>query len=160
MRLLPFFSLLFALVLSLSGCVTTREQAPQIKSFSLKPARLLRFSDVPCPAGFELVSEQSFILESGEVRAGILKYTGKANAQEVVLFYKAQMPMYNWALLSILEHEEHLLNFERENESCIVAIRSRGSSRAEISVSLAPKSPISVPRKKVKRASESLLKTK
>ena len=160
MKKLSFFVLLFALVLSLPGCVTVQEQTTQIKSFSLKPARLLRFSDVPSPEGFELISEQSFILESGGVRAGILKYTGKANSQEVVLFYKNQMPMYNWALLSILEHGDHLLNFERENESCIVAIRPRGRNRADVSVSLAPKAPIRSPRKKAERKTGSLLKTK
>jgi len=106
---------------------------------SLESSKALRFSDIPYPIGFKVLKDKSFILETDEVRAGRLFYRGKADVESVVLFYKSQMPIYNWALLNILEYGEHMLNFERENESCIVAITSRGAM-VDISISLAPKS--------------------
>jgi hypothetical protein len=54
------------------------------------------------------------------------------------------MPSYNWALLNVLEFGDRMLNFERQNESCVVTIKSKGKG-VEISVSLAPKSPMPVP---------------
>jgi hypothetical protein len=134
-----FLILLFALSLGICGCVTVQQQPFEVKS--LEPSAALRFSDIPVPSGFKILPKESFILESGGVRAGILKYTGKADAQSVVLFYRNQMPIYNWALLNVLEYGDHMLNFERENESCVITIKPAGG-RAELVVSLAPKSPL------------------
>ncbi len=138
-----FLSILL-ITLNLSGCVSVQKQAFQPQD--LKPSTMLRFSDVPVPAGFKIIPDKSFILESGGVRAGILKYKGKADAQSVVLFYRNQMPIYNWALLNVLEYDHHMLNFERENESCVITIKP-GGRWVELAISLAPKSPLPVPRK-------------
>jgi len=142
-----FLTLLFASALSFSGCATAQKQALQPQN--LEPSAMLRFNDIPVPSGFRILPERSFILESGGVRAGILKYTGKADAQSVVLFYRNQMPVYNWALLNVLEYGDHMLNFERENESCVITVKPAGG-RAEIVVSLAPKSPMPAPSRKQK----------
>jgi len=143
--------LLFVLTLGLCGCATPQKEMPGIQS--LEPSATLRFSDVPYPAGFRILANESFILESGGVRAGILKYIGKADVESVVLFYKNQMPIYNWALLNLLEYGDCMLNFERQNESCVVTIRPKGG-KLEIFVSLAPKSPIVSLEKKTGGAEE------
>ena len=148
MRLLPLSLILFVFIFCLSGCAGVQRQAPGAQG--LQASAMLRFSDVPYPAGFKILAEKSFILESGKVRAGVLKYTGRGNVEDVVLFYKTRMPTYNWALLNILEYGERMLNFERENEGCVITIKQIGS-RVEISVSLAPKSPIFAPKKKTVR---------
>ena len=139
------FILLLALSFGFSGCGSMKSST--LKSESLEPSEVLRFSDVPFPSGFRIISDKSFILESGGVRAGILRYTGNANAEQVVAFYKKQMPIYNWALLNVLEFGDKMLNFEREKESCVVTIKSAGS-RVEIAISLAPKSPMPAPARK------------
>lgn len=148
MRLSLFLILSILLItLIFSGCVTVQKETFQTQD--LEPSTMLRFSDIPYPSGFKILPEKSFILESGRVRAGILRYTGRANIEDVFVFYKAQMSIYNWALLNVLEYGDRMLNFERENESCVVTIKPKGD-RVEISVSLAPKSPIHIPEKKVK----------
>jgi hypothetical protein len=122
-----------------------QRQAPGMQE--LESSAMLRFNDIPYPAGFKILADRSFILESGGVRAGVLRYTGKADAESVVCFYKTRMPSYNWALLNVLEFGDRMLNFERQNESCVVTIKSKGKG-VEISVSLAPKSPMPVPTQK------------
>ena len=144
MRLLSLTLVVFILVSSLYGCATMQEQPTSAQG--LAASSMLRFNDVPYPAGFKILTEKSFILESGNVRAGVLKYTGKGNVEDIVRFYKTKMPTYNWALLNILEYGERMLNFERENEGCLITIKSKGR-RVDISVSLAPKSPILTPKK-------------
>lgn len=134
--LLPFiFSLLV-----FAGCASVRKKDPSVGGQKmLEPQAIVRFIDLPVPAGFKLLSEESYVFEGAGVRVGALKYQGKANADEIVSFYKEQMPMYNWALLNIIEYGSRLLNFDREKESCIINILPRGS-KVIISISLGPKS--------------------
>ncbi len=148
MRPLVFLILLF-ISLSFSGCISIQRESLQ-ETQDLEPSAILRFSDVPYPTSFKIMSDKSFILESGGVRAGVLRYIGRAEVEDVVLFYKIQMPIHNWALLNILEYKERMLNFERENESCVITIKPKGNRWVEISVSLAPKSPMPVSEKEIK----------
>ena len=134
--------------LSLSGCLAMRQAG--LEPQYLEPSQKLRFDDIPYPSGFRVLADKSFILESGGVRAGMLKYAGRARVEEVVSFYKSQMPRHNWALLNVLEYGDHMLNFERENESCVITLRARGR-RVDIAVSLAPKSPMRMPQKRIER---------
>jgi hypothetical protein len=137
-------SLCFFLVLFSLGYTTSlaKEDADMDKTPLLEPSAMLKFSDVPVPAGFKILSEKSYSFESpGGMRVGVLKYQGKANPDQVVNFYKDQMPMYNWSLLNVVEYGERLLNFERENETCIISLLSKGK-RVTITISLGPKSQI------------------
>ena len=134
--------LLFVLILSLSGCaVTPQRETTMIED--LEPQSALRFSDVPTPEGFNILPQESFILEGEGTRAGLLKYTGEAELEDVVYFYKNRMSAYNWDLLNVVEYGDRMLNFERGNESCIITLKQKGPS-VEILVSVSPESPISV----------------
>lgn len=143
MRTLLVLLLLSVLTLGVSGCVSLQKGESAVIG-GLQPAAALRFIDIPYPAGFRVLVDKSFILESGGVRAGILRYTGRADMQNIVMFYKTQMPVHNWALLNVLEYAGSMLNFERENESCVVSIEQKGK-RLQISITLAPKSPMPAP---------------
>ncbi|MDD5116612.1 MAG: hypothetical protein PHW98_06085 [Candidatus Omnitrophica bacterium] len=141
----PFFlsTALCVLAVCLAGC-TTFSGNSDIKSANpgmLEPQSLLKFSDVPVPVGFKNVPTQSYVFESSGVRVGVLKYQGKNTPDQVVYFYKEQMAMYNWSLVNIVEYGQRLLNFERENESCIINIEPRGSTII-ITISLGPKSQV------------------
>ncbi|MFA5150182.1 MAG: hypothetical protein WC318_03300 [Candidatus Omnitrophota bacterium] len=133
----------------LLGCVSLSDKNRTGSAQSLQAQSILKFSDLPVPAGFKILSEDSYSFESSGVRAGLLRYQGKASLDQVVNFYKEQMPMYNWALLNITEYGDCIMNFEREAESCIIGIVPKGD-KATISLSFGPKSPVLS--KKAKRA--------
>lgn len=130
-------------VLVLSGCVSTvkKDNFPNSTSNLLEPSATLKFSDLPVPAGFKLLPQNSYSFESTGVRVGVLKYQGRANIEQVISFYKEQMPMYNWDLINMVEYGERLLNFERENETCIISLSPKGNN-ITITLSLGPKSQI------------------
>jgi hypothetical protein len=131
------------LVLVFLGCAGVSKKYDLSKTSSLlEPSAILKFNDVPVPAGFKLLSQDSYFFETSGVRVGVLRYNGKANVDQVVNFYKEQMPMYNWNLLNVIEYGDRLLNFERENETCIISLLSRGNS-INITVSLGPRPQIS-----------------
>jgi len=128
-------------LLILSGCATVigkdRQKAPAM----LEPQAVVKFSDVPVPMGFKLLAKDSYFFESTGVRVGVLRYQGKASADRVVIFYKEQMPMYNWTLLNIVEYGDRLLNFDRDAESCIIGLSSKGSLTS-ITISVGPKAQV------------------
>jgi len=135
------FLIMGILVAGVTGCATSSKKDKDIAAASnmLEPQMALKFSDVPVPAGFKFVSQESYSFESTGVRVGMLKYRGKANPDQVVNFYKEQMPIYNWNLINAIEYGQRLLNFEREQESCIVTMLAKGNS-VTLTISVGPKS--------------------
>ncbi len=122
-------------VFALTGCST-------ISGSRIEPQAILKFADVPIPAGLKSLPQESYSFENAGVRVAVLKYQGRANIDQLINFYKEQMPMYNWNLINIIEYGQRLLNFERENETCIITIQVAGfwNEDALITISLGPKS--------------------
>jgi hypothetical protein len=126
----------------LLGCAgVSKKDAPPKEAAFLEPQAALKFSDIPAPIGFKFLPQDSYTFESAGVRVGVLKYQGEADVEQVVNFYKDQMPLYNWNLLNVVEYGERLLNFDREQETCIINLSSKGRN-ISITVSLGPKSGI------------------
>ena len=137
---LIFVSISCLFIIALSGCAAFPKRDTQsINPALLEPAPLLKFADIPYPTGFKILSKNSYVFESAGVRVGLLKYQGKANIDQVINFYKEQMPMYNWNLLNIIEYGDRLMNFDREHESCIISLLPKGKATI-ITISLGPKS--------------------
>jgi hypothetical protein len=132
-RKLSLTALCCILALALTGCATSRE---------LKPQKLLKLYDVPVPAGLKALPGDSYSFENVNVRTAVLKYQGRADLDQVVNFYKEQMPAYNWNLINTIEYGQRLLNFELESETCIVTIQTAGfwNEDALVTISLGPKS--------------------
>jgi hypothetical protein len=125
-------------VFNLFGCAGLKKE----KTSTLESQALLKFADVPVPTGFKVMAKESYSFESSGVRVGVLKYKGKANIEQVESFYKEQMPMYNWNFLNVVEYGERLLNFDRDNETCIINLLPRGGA-VIITISVGPKSRVS-----------------
>lgn len=126
----------FVLMFTLTGCAS---MMPGNADRALGPANTLRFSDVPVPAGFKLIPQQSYAFENGGIRVAYLKYKGNGTLDQVLTFYKEQMPVSRWDLLNISEFGQRMLNFEKENETCIVTMQSQFMGTL-ITLSLGPKS--------------------
>lgn len=129
----------YLLTTALMGCSTLSDNKGAFNPSVLEPQAILKFSDIPVPVGLKGLPNQSYSFESSGVRVGVLKYQGKNNPDQMVSFYKEQMPMYNWNLVNIVEYGQRLLNFERENESCIITLEQKGST-VILTISLGPKS--------------------
>lgn len=131
----------FLLALSAPGCVTTgyNSLANQRTEKSLTVSSALRFDDVPVPAGFIAIPNESFIFQTESLRAGVLRYAGKANPDSVMQFYKEQMPGYNWQSVNMIEFGKKQLTFEKTGQNCVVTIEGT-RSRSTITISIGPKS--------------------
>jgi hypothetical protein len=122
---------------AITGCASmTRSAADK----ALEPAHTLRFSDVPVPAGFNLMPQQSYSFENEGIRVAFLKYSGRGTLDQALNFYKEQMPLSKWNLLNISEFGIRLLNFERDGETCIITMEKLPMGGTIISMSIGPKS--------------------
>ena len=134
-KLLFLTTTCYLLTTALTGCTT-------VSNSRLEPQAILKFSDVPIPTGLKPLPQISYSFENAGVRVAVLKYQGRANIDQVINFYKEQMPMFNWNLINIIEYGQRLLNFERENETCIITVQVAGFWNEEVlvTISLGPKS--------------------
>ncbi|MBN1793825.1 MAG: hypothetical protein JW844_02545 [Candidatus Omnitrophica bacterium] len=128
----------------LSGCASLpgrRSSSAKDDVRALEVASFLRFDDIPVPYGFKIQPEESFAFQNDFSRVGLLRYTGKTSADSLVLFYKEQMPLYNWRMVNIIEFGRRVLNFEKEDQNCIVMIES-GKTKTGLILAIAPKATI------------------
>lgn len=142
MKKLLYLSLVTCcLSLTLAGCTTMSGSSSYSGSddTSLDVAAMLRLNDVPVPAGFKVLNTESFAFQNDVTRVALLKYTGSKTADQVVAFYKQQMPMYNWSPINIIEYERRMLNYEKSSESCIVTIEGKGR-KSILTIAISPKS--------------------
>ena len=141
----------FAILILLSGCTTMSSGTYGKGSVAEKPlevSSVLRFNDIPAPYGFKILDHESFAFQNDATRVALLKYVGGTVADRVVLFYKEQMPLYNWNPINIIEYERRVMNFENDSESCIITIEAKGRSSI-VTIAISPKSqPMEVETKK------------
>lgn len=147
LKLFGVLTLLFVSVVYLTGCASwprqstsTSGQMNQQVEKSLTTASVLRFDDLPIPSGFKLVPDESVAFQNDYSRFAFLKYNGKATPEQVILFFKEQMPLYNWEMSNLIEHGSRVINFEKQDENCTVTIEG-SASRIVLMVSLTPKAP-------------------
>lgn len=130
---------------SLSGCssVPSRRITDTGEIITVeKPlgvSTVLRFEDVPIPAGFNIVREQSFIYQDASIRVGLLRYSGWAKPNQIVAFLKSQMPLYNWNLINVVEFGDTHMSFVKSDESCTITIEAL-AAKSLMNIVISPKS--------------------
>ena len=128
------------LLTGLVGCTTTGGYG-DAEFVALETATILKFSDVPIPQGFRLMPNESFAFQNNQLRLALLKYTGKSSTERLVMFFKDQMPLYNWSLINIVEYGSNVLNFQRQDEICTITIVPQGS-KSQLVISVTPRTNI------------------
>jgi len=131
------------------GCATANYTNTKGSDTQLiEPQNIFKFSDVPIPAGFKPMAKDSYSFESSGVRVAVLKYRGKGNRDLINGFFKEQMAIYKWNLLNMVEYGDTIMNFEKENETCIITLAPRRGTIIA-SISLGPKSPKAAAKKTI-----------
>jgi hypothetical protein len=99
---------------------------------------ILRFEDVPIPAGFSIIREQSFIYQDASIRVGLLRYSGWAKPNQIIAFLKSQMPLYNWNLVNVVEFGDTHMSFMKNDENCTITIEAL-AAKSLINIVISPK---------------------
>ncbi|WP_027370585.1 hypothetical protein [Desulfovermiculus halophilus] len=100
------------------------------------PAPAYEFTDVRIPGEMKLQSDDSFIMQTPQVKAGALVYTGWVDPTSLSSFYLREMPEAGWSPLSYFKYGHHLMVFEKPEKVCVIRIhKGHFSTRLEIWVS-------------------------
>jgi hypothetical protein len=132
-------TMLLMVGISISGCMqkaVTPEAAGPTEA--APPAAAYRFEDLPVPATMNLMRSDSYIFEAGGFRAGILVYEGKDDPADLVKYYRENMPQHNWKLVSVFEHEEANMVFQKPGWSCNITIVKKAMQSTRLTVLLGP----------------------
>ena len=123
-----------ATALMIAGCTTAK--VPKDNA-SLAPQ--YRFEDVPVHPKLTIDANESFIFETQSLKAGILAYYGDESMDEVIAFFKAEMPKHAWRLVNAIEAKGTvLMNFEKKGRNALMRV-SRGALKTSVEITIGPR---------------------
>ncbi|MBI3989995.1 MAG: hypothetical protein HY347_10315 [candidate division NC10 bacterium] len=117
----------------LGGCAT----APVVEEppATAAPLTIPDFEDVPVPAGFTKNSNESVVVETPTFRIGLLVYEGKAETGALAEFFKANLRVKGWQMLSSFLGKEAQMVFVKGDRSCLITVSQKAAStRLEVRV--------------------------
>ncbi|MBS3780508.1 MAG: hypothetical protein KGY41_08945 [Desulfovermiculus sp.] len=154
------FPVLMASLLALAlGCSSLSRSQPEAGMYGQAAANATQgseslayqFSDVPVPAEMKLQSDESFIMQTPQVKAGALVYTGwRVDPSSLSTFYMRNMPQEGWTPLSYFQYGHYLLVFHKAEKVSVIRInKGRLTTKMEIWVSPSMSSSTSDPSERV-----------
>jgi hypothetical protein len=121
-----------------SGCKSGNQQgaAPQTQ-FSND----VSFEDIPVPAGFILMRNESYSFQNDVTRVGHLVYKGRSDINNVLAFFQQQMPLHGWQEMSYIDSTSSTRYYDKEGQTCILTVGKRtGWHNIRVDLSMRPKS--------------------
>jgi len=111
------------LTVALASCKTKpgiTTETPSVKMYQAP--------DVPVPANFMHDQKNSSAYVSATVRTTSIKYVGSARTDELIEFYRRQMPAFGWMEASALGVEnKQTIVFQKNREKCEILIEQKPS---------------------------------
>ncbi|ADU97601.1 hypothetical protein [Thermovibrio ammonificans] len=90
-----------AIAAAVTGCAVN-QKPPKTTVLTQEQVKAELLGDtVPIYPGFQLVSDKSFIYESGNIKVGRLIFKGDAPVKDIVSYYKATLPEKGWEPVAI-----------------------------------------------------------
>jgi len=87
--------------------------------------RLAALTDLPLPRGYDLSRSGTVIFGEGDTWNGKVVYTINSAAEDMVTFYRRDMPALGWQEISVFRGPTSVLNFQRGNRVATVQISPR-----------------------------------
>jgi hypothetical protein len=132
--------MLSILLLVGSGCAALQKsednsgEAEEKKSEVKTPTPVYYdFADILFPAELSLDRKNSFVYSTPSFSAGVLVFEGYVQGESLVNFFTTNMPKDGWILKSSFRYRRVILNFEKDQRSCLVSVAEYPlKSRVEI----------------------------
>jgi hypothetical protein len=124
---------------TMSGCaLIKRITTPKSKSgvsrglVEIPNVKHYQASDIPVPANFAHQPDKSYTFITGSVRTTAAKYVGSARVDELLEFYRKQMPQFGWVEKMMLSVDsKKALSFQKEKEKCEIIIEHPEGMKGE-----------------------------
>lgn len=91
-------------------------------SFSSGPRPLVYdFPDVPCPSELSRQDGDTFVVQSGPMKAGLLTLRGlRVDVRSLINFFQVAMPRENWKPRGGFHAKRTVLIFEKPDKTCVI----------------------------------------
>ena len=83
------------------------------------------FDDILIPSELTLDKKNSFVYGTTRSNVGILIFEGRVDPSSLSAFFRNNMQKDGWRLLSSFKYRDNLLNFLKEDRSCVITIKEK-----------------------------------
>lgn len=123
------------LIMGISSCRLLSKKSSQpsagqpVKGIIETPAiKNYQAPDVPVPANFEYQADKSWAYVTGVVRTTSIKYLGSARTEDLLEFYRKQMPQFGWMeKMTLGVDSKKAIGFQKNFEQCKITIDQKSS---------------------------------
>jgi hypothetical protein len=124
---------------------TTSEEPVGVVTAEVGPVPVYYdFPDILIPTELSLDRKKSFVYTTPSLAAGVLVLEGYVDAASLVDFFNTNMPKDGWILKSSFRYRRSILNFEKEERSCLINV-AEYPLRTQVEIWVAPQVPMVVP---------------
>jgi hypothetical protein len=124
------------LVMGVSSCRLLSKKPAQpaakqpIKGIIETPAiKNYQAPDVPVPANFEYQADKSWAYVTGVVRTTAINYLGSARTEDLLEFYRKQMPQSGWIeRMTLGIDSKKAIGFQKNFERCKITIEQKSAN--------------------------------
>lgn len=96
------------------------------------------FDDILIPQGMSLIPRSSFVVETANVKAGMLVFRGRIDPVSLTNFFNNNMLKDGWQLSSSFRYPRTIMVFTKPDRDCIINIHD-GRLTTEMEIWIAPK---------------------
>lgn len=97
------------------------------------------FNDVAVPQDMKLSSSDSFILETANIKTGVMVFTGQIEAPSLRQYYINTMAKDGWTMRSAIKSSKSILLFEKPGKYAVVIITD-GTLKTRLEIWVTPQS--------------------
>jgi hypothetical protein len=98
------------------------------------------FPDIPVPQELELQAKESYVVQSGAVRTGILTLRGRVELNSLINFFQMAMPREHWKSKGYFRYQRSVMIFEKPDKVCVIRLYE-GTIYSYVEIFVTPASP-------------------
>jgi hypothetical protein len=80
------------------------------------------FPDIPVPQELELQAKESYVVQSGAIRTGILTLRGRVELSSLINFFQMAMPREHWKPKGYFRYQRSVMIFEKPDKVCVIRL--------------------------------------
>ena len=124
-RRFTFVFFLLFLFSILSACATAKKEGTSPSMEQSPRASYYDFDDIRIPSEMKVDKKDSFVYTSGNLKVGVLAFSGGVEPDSLTAFFQNNLPRDGWRLVSTLKYRGTMLVFLKEDRVCIITIKEK-----------------------------------
>jgi hypothetical protein len=80
------------------------------------------FPDIPVPQELDLQPKESYVVQSGALRSGILTLRGRVDLNSLINFFQMALPREHWKPKGYFRYQRSVLIFEKPDKTCVIRL--------------------------------------